>query len=301
LVLHNRGAGGSGDAARGRALFYYGKGLFSTTLKDTIEKECGSLFYPSGPGWAQQTPACSKALQTMSTVVGPHNFYNLDDFCSAPESGSQGGATIEDWVASMAPRADGSLPRMDALAHERPTCPGAVDPPNDDACATVEGFHDGPLGEAQLWCGVDRSMSAWLATPEVIEALHVKSPKGTEKNNLHYTGGYRDGDLRSLYKELAEQYRLWIYNGQEDGCIPYTGAEEWTSHLGFPVTSEWHPWFGDADAGGSRVAAGYATSYGAPAKDFAFVTVKGAGHEVPTYKPAAAFKLFSNFINGTQL
>ena len=42
--------------------------------------------------------------------------------------------------------------------------------------------------QAQLWCGVDRSMSAWLATPEVIEALHVKSPKGTEKNNLHYTG-----------------------------------------------------------------------------------------------------------------
>ena len=79
-------------------------------------------------------------------------------------------------------------------------------------------------------------MSAWLATPEVIEALHVKSPKGTEKNNLHYTGGYRDGDLRSLYKELAEQYRLWIYNGQEDGCIPYTGAEEWTSAL-FPPPS----------------------------------------------------------------
>ena len=77
-------------------------------------------------------------------------------------------------------------------------------------------------------------MSAWLATPEVIEALHVKSPKGTEKNNLHYTGGYRDGDLRSLYKELAEQYRLWIYNGQEDGCIPYTGAEEWTSALSPP-------------------------------------------------------------------
>ena len=49
-----------GDAARGRALFYYGKGLFSTTLKDTIEKECGSLFYPSAPGWAKQSPACSK-------------------------------------------------------------------------------------------------------------------------------------------------------------------------------------------------------------------------------------------------
>jgi hypothetical protein len=24
---------------------------------------------------------------------------------------------------------------------------------------------------------------------------------------------------------LAENYRLWIYNGQDDGCIPYVGAQ----------------------------------------------------------------------------
>jgi serine carboxypeptidase-like clade 2 len=69
----------------------------------------------------------------------------------------------------------------------------------------------------------------------------------------------------------------------------------------FPVTDAWHPWFGGSGAGGSRVAAGYATSYGAPAKNFAFITVKGAGHEVPTYKPAAAFALFASFLNGTKL
>jgi hypothetical protein len=32
-----------------------------------------------------------------------------------------------------------------------------------------------------------------------------------------------------LYKMLAENYQLWIYNGQDDGCIPYVGAQEWTS------------------------------------------------------------------------
>lgn len=86
-------------------------------------------------------------------------------------------------------------------------------------------------------------------------------------------------DYRELYKGLAENYRLWIYNGQDDGCIPYVGAQarsrdlavqsipttstgcsliehafhsdllrwcksqEWTSHLGFPETAAWHPWF----------------------------------------------------------
>lgn len=120
--------------------------------------------------------------------------------------------------------------------------------------------------------------------------------------------------------------------------------QEWTSHLGFPVKTSWHPWFGDAAAGGSRVAAGYAVQYDKPARDFQFVTVKGAGHEVrsepvigvpcqtclmgsagevggavrivcgiplitilkrgvqvPTFKPQAAYTLFTSFINGTAL
>ena len=32
-------------------------------------------------------------------------------------------------------------------------------------------------------------------------------------------------DYRKLYKMLATHYRLWIYNGQDDGCIPYVGAQ----------------------------------------------------------------------------
>lgn len=218
--------------------------------------------------------------------------YNLQDFCPTEELG---GYTLQEWEASMAPLPDGSLPRMDALLHRNPTTTAAK-------CADVQGLS--PLGVIQQWCGVDRSMFQWLSQPSVVSALHVTTPKGTETNNLKYTGGYRGGDLRSLYKELALKYRLWIYNGQEDGCIPYTGAEvratllahlrryplkrlfttnfhqEWTSHLGFPIKTSWHPWFGDAAAGGSRVAAGYAVQYDSPARDFQFVTVKGAGHEV---------------------
>ena len=39
---------------------------------------------------------------------------------------------------------------------------------------------------------------------------------------------------RKLYKMLATHYRLWIYNGQDDGCIPYVGAQAshpWPSWL----------------------------------------------------------------------
>jgi hypothetical protein len=47
----------------------------------------------------------------------------------------------------------------------------------------------------------------------------VAHPKGTETNNLAYTKGGAD-DLTQLYVDLAKKYRMWIYNGQEDGCVP---------------------------------------------------------------------------------
>ena len=124
--------------------------------------------------------------------------------------------------------------------------------------------------------------------------------KGTEVNNLDYTKFGAD-DLTPVYKRIAHKYRLVIYNGQEDGCVPYNAMEAFTTGLGFPVTAAWHPWQGSPAAGGARVAAGYAIQYGGNSKDLSFVTVKGAGHEVPTYKPEAAFDLFSAFINGTAL
>eukprot|EP00041_Stephanoeca_diplocostata_P033553 m.1112329 g.1112329 ORF g.1112329 m.1112329 type:complete len:295 (-) comp24362_c0_seq49:3009-3893(-) len=228
-----------GNGHRIRAKFYYGKGVYPTVIRDTIEKECGSLDYPTAAGWENVTDACNAALQAMNAAIGPHNLYNMQDFCPTEESG---GATLFDWLRSMKPREDGSLPRMDELLHRQPTVPGV---PVVASCATVEGAS--PLGDIEQWCSVDRSMMTWLADPAVIKALHMTGPKGTETNNLHYVGGYLNGDLRALYKELALKYRLWIYNGQEDGCIPYTGAEEWTSHQGFPVATAWHPWFGEWD------------------------------------------------------
>jgi hypothetical protein len=42
--------------------------------------------------------------------------------------------------------------------------------------------------------------------------------------------------------------------------------------------------------------AGYAMSW--KVNNFTFATVKGAGHEVPRYKPRVALTLLDNFISG---
>ena len=57
---------------------------------------------------------------------------------------------------------------------------------------------------------------------------------------------------------------------------------------------------GPVHAGSGRAPAGYVTSYsvaGAPSLDFSFVTIRVAGHMVPTFQPAAALSFFQRFVD----
>ena len=112
------------------------------------------------------------------------------------------------------------------------------------------------------------------------------------------------GDLRPLYKTLAKKYRLMIWSGDADGCVPHVGTEEWTAALGYPVKEEWRPWLTDSkgeNATASSVAVGYTVQFGGSAPDFRFATVMGSGHEVPTFKPIPAYAAMKRFQQGLPL
>ena len=83
--------------------------------------------------------------------------------------------------------------------------------------------------------------------------------------------------------------------------MPTWGSEQWTRDLGYDVQKEWHPWTSDSASPGSskNVLAGYAISY--KTNDFTFATVRGAGHEVPRYKPEFALTLLTKFIKGEEI
>ena len=142
-------------------------------------------------------------------------------------------------------------------------------------------------------CGSETLMSAWLDSPAVQTALHVNT-----SGRMRYDANV--GDLRPLYQTLVPKYKLLIYSGNVDACVPTWGSEFWTRELGDPhgVATPWHPWTsGSADPGSSkRVLAGYAITYGI--NNFTFVTVKGAGHEVPRYKPEFALTMLRKFVTG---
>ena len=60
--------------------------------------------------------------------MGPHNLYNVDDFCPSMNPDNSSGFELDDWEAAMAVREDGSMPRMDKLLHAAPTCVPTHDP-----------------------------------------------------------------------------------------------------------------------------------------------------------------------------
>ena len=91
-------------------------------------------------------------------------------------------------------------------------------------------------------------------------------------------------------------------NGDADACVPYKGNEEWIDGLEKAGTltqkDAWRPWFTASDSG-SRAPAGYVTTYAGAdtALDFSFVTIRLAGHMVPTFQPSAAFAMFERFVD----
>jgi len=133
-------------------------------------------------------------------------------------------------------------------------------------------------------CGGEKVMDQWLALASVQQALHVK-PGGQQTYKKTAT------DLLPLYKQLVQKYRVLIYSGDVDACVPYYGTEEWTYSLGFAVTQAWHPWLATYQSGHSGVA-GYVTSF---ASNFTFLTVKGSGHMVPTFQPGSAIDMITRF------
>ena len=133
-------------------------------------------------------------------------------------------------------------------------------------------------------------------------------------------------DLRPLYRMLAARPRtaLLIFNGLADGNVPFNGqVDYWANEE--DITIDWAPWFvgeglgaaarqvdgapsatDDAPRDGARrhgePIAGHVRTYrrvdsaNGTSGPFRFVTVEGAGHEVPTYRPEAALSMLRQFL-----
>jgi len=203
--------------------------------------------------------ACQADINAMNNAVGSYYVYNIYDTCGSDNY------------------------MLDYFMQDGPGQPYYLKAFHPENLAPGEALNDYP-------CGGDNAYHVWVADPAVPSALHV-----IRGGSQSYTRTAQD--LRPVYKTLLNKYRITIFSGDSDACVPFWGSEEWTSELGFPVASAWHPWQAKA-LNGHTITAGYATRYTAP-NEFQYVTVKGSGHMVPTFKPSVALTLFQKFVSNS--
>nr|GMC84456.1 serine carboxypeptidase-like 40 [Ipomoea batatas] len=143
----------------------------------------------------------------------------------------------------------------------------------------------------------DYYVYAYLNRPDVQKALHANVTK------MQYDWEPCSDVLRDWVDSaftvipliddlMSNGIRVWIFSGDIDGRVPVTSTKNSLKKMKVTPKSEWHPWFLDGEVGG------YAQKF---ERNLTFATVRGAGHQVPSYQPARALSLLLHFVAGTDL
>ena len=156
----------------------------------------------------------------------------------------------------------------------------------------------------------DEYAAAYLNRADVKASIHVRSDIVWDECSR--TTKYQLADkmlpMEKYYPKILNSkthpwLRVLVYSGDDDSVCGTIGTQRWIYDLGFSIAKSWDTWYVDGQT------AGYITNFktekyinGRKINDivssrFVFVTVHGAGHEVPTYKPREAFELFSMYLN----
>ncbi|KAL1534676.1 serine carboxypeptidase 1-like [Salvia divinorum] len=133
----------------------------------------------------------------------------------------------------------------------------------------------------------------YLNTPEVQQALHANisgalpGPWDACSGRIEWTD--EPETVLPVIKELmASGISVWIYSGDTDGVVPVTTTRYSMPKLSNTVKTPWYPWYYEGEVGG------YVVGY----ENVTFVTIRGAGHFVPSYQPERAVAFFSSFLEG---
>ncbi|KAF5822335.1 putative carboxypeptidase D [Helianthus annuus] len=143
----------------------------------------------------------------------------------------------------------------------------------------------------------DYYTSAYMNRQDVQEALHANVTK--LDHDWEACSGiltaWTDSPLTVI--PLLEEFmklklRIWVFSGDTDARVPITSTKLSISSMKLPIKTKWHPWFHEKEA------AGFAQVY---TGDITLVTVREAGHQVPSYQPKRALALVRHFISGKPL
>jgi len=248
--------------------FMHGHGQFSNQLYRTIQQTCTEESLKHGP----ISPACNTLLNQMNTEVAGYYAYNLYDTCSQN--------TFDLYVPpSFLNYTDPHTNARSLLERPRGVLGGAE---NDYPCP-------GP------------AMDLWLNRSDVRTAIHVPTDSnffdGDNGVGFNYTS--TETSVLPFYNRVITNklLRVLLYNGDTDPSINSFVTQDmffdYFQKVGVSETAEWRAWTLD----GQQSMGGYVTEFADGI--FNFLTIRGSGHMVPEFKPAAAQVFMSAFIADT--
>ncbi|KAJ4849420.1 hypothetical protein Tsubulata_007257 [Turnera subulata] len=137
----------------------------------------------------------------------------------------------------------------------------------------------------------------YFTRPDVQEALHAnvtKIPRPWKLCNSDINSRWNDSasTILPVIKKLRDGgIRVWVFSGDTDGRVPVTSTRYTLNKLGLKIIEDWTPWYNHREVGGWTI------TY----EGLTFVTIRGAGHQVPTHAPKRALQLVKHFLANKKL
>ena len=142
-------------------------------------------------------------------------------------------------------------------------------------------------------CVDDAILIRYLGRNDVRQALNIPSaaPDWVDCSTVvssNYT--MQNPSLKTqVAASIKAGKRGLIYNGDTDLVCDFLGDEWFSDQLGFPQIGSYEAWYVNGQV------AGFVKHY----DGFAYATIRGSGHTVPEYRPAAALFMIEAFLNST--
>lgn len=139
------------------------------------------------------------------------------------------------------------------------------------------------------WTGI----YSYLRSSVVRQALNIK-PEANQWDfcaNLDYNSDFEHGSYYTYPNLINAGLNILIYSGDVDGAVPTIGTRMWIRNLNLGILEPYRSWMVNEQV------AGYTIQY----TGLRLVTVKGAGHMVPQWKPAQAHHMLLSWLQGTRL
>jgi serine carboxypeptidase-like clade 2 len=226
-------------------------------------------------------------------VISDEDYHSLKGSCNSKtnnESSSLCDSAVRSFIQMYAD--------IDIYSLYTPVCVDRLDKTMKRLAASAKS-----LSKHDLWhklpSGYDPCVEdyaeAYFNRADVQKALHANTTKISYPWTLCSEAiSWNDSptSVLPIFRKLIKAgLRIWVYSGDTDGRVPVTSTRYSLNALGLKIKEEWSAWYNSHQVGGWTI--GY--------DGLRFLTVRGAGHQVPIFTPKRALSAFSHFLQGSPL